>query len=693
MKRKLLVVDPDAAVQSRFARIFRAQTPGGPEAGKPGPEYDLDAVGDLAEAETRIKRAEKNDRSYRLVFLAVDSVEDLAALDIIWGCAPRMPVVLLCTPDEESNISQTVFELDNADLVLMAQKPVDAPLIRRMVDALLDQLALNWAAQIGSPETEARVWEETQRSEAAEEPEPEAPVEEAVAMNTDFMLNLSHEIRTTLSSVLGVVDLIKETRLDSNQRDLMGILQESGEMLMNLVNNMLDLAKLEHGNMVIAREPFDVHQSVNAVGDLMETRALQKGNAVTVRVDPKIPHRLIGDGNRLRQILVNLVGNAVKFTEKGVISIEVDVDGDTEKEVALNFAVRDTGIGIDEEGQRKLFQEFGQVSQDGQPTTGTGLGLALCRGLVEMMGGQIWLTSTPGEGSAFFFSINLGKPTEDQFFDDEESFPIGPRTGKVSEYGGRVLVVDDNPTNRKVALSFLKIGGYRGEYAGSGKEALDWLEGHTCDLVLMDIQMPVMDGFEATRKIRETNEDIPVIAMTANVFRRHRERCQAVGMDDFLAKPIRRRRFLEMVAKWIGPPDAEKLSKLPKLKEPEVQTEHKVFQVGATPIDVQRAIEEFEDDRELVRRVLAEFCDGLNERLNIIEHALVDCDYETLSAEAHSLKGGCANICAEPMAQIAAELEDCAKESKTDALPALVSGLSRESGRLVEYLRFYWNQG
>jgi signal transduction histidine kinase/ActR/RegA family two-component response regulator len=382
--------------------------------------------------------------------------------------------------------------------------------------------------------------------------------ENAAHTKSEFLANMSHEIRTPMNGIIGSIRLLLDAGVTAEQRDYLETIRLCGEALLELVDSILDVAKLEAGKLVLEQIPFDLEKLLNGTLSVIAPLATQRGLGLSRASEPDLPKVVVGDPQRIRQILLNLLSNAVKFSEHGVVTLGARRTGTNARGIELEFMVQDTGIGIPPEAQQAIFEPFTQAdTSTARRYGGTGLGLAISRRLIALMDDRMNLVSEQGRGSAFRVTVTFPVARDAGPLPASPAARI-PRSNRCLH----ILLAEDNAINRKVAVRLLERMGHRVDVAENGKEVLVALEGTDYDLLLMDCQMPEMDGYAATRAIRglERHRRLPIVAMTANAMPEDRLRCLETGMDDYVSKPLSTERLYNLLEtipsrNKIGPPE------------------------------------------------------------------------------------------------------------------------------------------
>lgn len=473
---------------------------------------------------------------------------------------------------------------------------------------------------------------------------------DAIHAKSQFLANVSHEIRTPMNGIIGMARLLQETPLGREQREYAEIIMSSARALLRIIDDILDSAKIEAGEFGLDAVDFDLRKVVDDVVRLLEPEADEKRLTLSATVDPLVAPLVRGDPGRVRQALVNLVGNAVKFTEKGAVTILVEAVEDKAEGHVVRFEVRDTGIGIAPDALKRLFRPFSQAdSSTTRRFGGTGLGLAISRRLVELMGGTMEVTSEVGVGSTFSFTVTFeqadpGRPAA--------AAPATAFPAAASARRGRILVAEDNVVNQKVTVRMLERLGFAADVAESGEEALASVRRHRYDAILMDGQMPGMDGFEATAHIRGFEGPVrhtPIVALTASAMRGDRERCLAAGMDDYIPKPFTPEQLESVLARWVpiaaGPAGAAAAPPPARPSSDPVDWDMVADLVAMTP-------------PAFVSDLMALFFKDAATALTDLRLAWREDDLSAWRRVAHKLRGSCATLGARSMMEICSRMEE-----------------------------------
>jgi len=664
-------------------------------------------------------------------------------------------------------------------------------------------------------------------------------LEQANKAKSLFLANMSHEIRTPLNGIIGMTEMLADTDMSPTQRDFFTTIQSEARMLNNLINGILDVAKIEAGKLELELTPFNLQYLFDDFGKSFSCQTRPKGIQFTASLASNVPARLIGDPCRLRQILTNLTGNALKFTPQGgTITLSAEaIQEINEQMVMVKFMVADTGIGIPKDKQRTIFDKFTQADiSTTRKFGGTGLGTSISKQLAELMGGTIGVDSTEGKGSTFWFTAvfekqkNLAAPSKNQLFKNIDALHIlvvgnnngdtAPLLDHLNSFGCRtevvtggaealfrlrnlpeaenpydlifseiimqgmngfdlareiktiaacaktsmilttsagergdgatckeigvagyltlplsrsdllnvivavldqeqsradnpdlqnqlitkhslfekigekflLLLVEDYPTNQKVATAYLSNAGYHVELAENGQQAVELYQSKHYDLILMDVQMPEMDGYQATAAIRAlesspvaaptTRTKTPIIALTAHATEEDRQKCLNAGMDDFLTKPLQRGDLLQAINRWLATNDKSSAA-------PAALTKPAGAPAEDSPVDFARAIAEFDGQKDLVLSIIHEFTEDIKAQIETMNVALATGDAETIRREAHSIKGGAANIHANRLSMAAKTIEDLAKGNAMPELPQALIALAEENKKMQEALKTF----
>jgi PAS domain S-box-containing protein len=552
---------------------------------------------------------------------------------------------------------------------------------------------VGWATLDGVPGTGgiAYVFDVTDRKQAEADRArllaSEHAAQEASRLKSEFLANMSHEIRTPLNGVIGMTSLLLDTTLNDEQRDQVDTIRRSGVALLAVINDILDFSKIESGKLELEIIDFDLRALVEDVEKTLALAATHKGLRLVSHVSSDVPLLLRGDSSRLHQILTNLVNNAIKFTPHGHVTVSVKQETEFHDDVRLYGEVTDTGLGIPPEALGRMFQAFSQA--DASTTRrfgGTGLGLSICKHLVTLMGGDIGVRSAPGAGSTFWFRVPLQKG---QPLPNLSSTPLN-ETGLQRGEHCRILVVEDNRVNQTIAVKMLMKLGFRAEAVGNGREALDALRQIPYDLIVMDCQMPEMDGYEATAIIRKSaslnRKDIPIVAMTANATKSDEERCLQAGMDDYMTKPVSVDSFKAVLTKWLSKPAARLAVDCAPPAGNRIETpgllDHSEPHIDRDMLASLRELNN-DEDPEFFQKLIRNFLSDTTERVRGMRQAFTRSEMKQVQRDAHRLKGTCGNMGASYIGRLFGQLETDAESADQESAALRLSEIEKEF-RLVE---------
>lgn len=518
--------------------------------------------------------------------------------------------------------------------------------------------------------------------------------QEETKVKSEFLANMSHEIRSPMNAIMGMTQLVLESRIDAFQRKHLNTVLSSANALLNLINDILDLSKLESGKMKMESATFDLRQVLQDTVATLDVQAKAKGLDLELFVDEQLPNCYVGDPLRLRQVVMNLTNNAIKFTAQGHVHIKVTGQHDSYGKL-LHFCIEDTGIGIPKHRQQAVFESFTQV--DASTTRqhgGTGLGTTISKQIVELMEGEIWLESTEGEGSTFFFTARI--PVAKGVQECQVEYGFNRSKQAFIQRSLKVLVVDDIEENLELCRVRLEQQHHRVSQVTDGQQALDAWRNQHFDVILMDAQMPVLDGFEATRQIRMAEKanrvetPVPIIAMTANAMKGDREKCLAVGMSDYVSKPIDFNELFMAIEKAV-PKDAgiaiDNLIKETPNKELETSTEkNKDSLIYGVDFDSGLLVW---GNEEAYSRSLVSFAKKHQQDGYVIKQSVVNSDFNSVSAVVHALKGVASNLSIKRLAEVAERIES-QQDAPSELREKLIDNLTDELEKVTAAIQDYY---
>jgi signal transduction histidine kinase/DNA-binding NarL/FixJ family response regulator len=518
----------------------------------------------------------------------------------------------------------------------------------------------------------------------------------ATKAKSQFLANMSHEIRTPLNGVIGMANLLLSTKLDEKQRHYAELVRSSTEVLTTLINDILDSSKIEAGKLELESLEFDLCKVVTDAVELLSLKAHAKGVRTETHLDADVPRHALGDPNRLRQVLLNLIGNAVKFTDTGGIDVRVSLESSSSTGNLVRFAIQDTGPGIPADRMERLFKSFSQV--DASTTRrygGTGLGLAISKQLSELMGGSIGVQSEVGRGSTFWFTCKLGQASQ-----CSSASTTAPQQARMRFTDNvRILLAEDNQINQIVATDLLTNVGCTVEVVPDGRAAVQAWSAGTFDVILMDCQMPIMDGLEATGEIRRLEAEsvvlrdgahrTPIIALTANASNVDRSRCEAAGMDGYCPKPFRPQQLLDMIARHTSTPLVREVGDPAVAATPDIQETVSLTNKqsdSACPVELSRLLDSCTQNPQLAIKILEKFQKQIAETLSQMQFVVQEDNAAEMARLSHGLKGTAGLVGAESLHGVLAKLESIGRSASLESADKELEQLRLEVERCSAYI-------
>ena len=688
LNRRILLIDDNRAIHEDFRKILvaengerstldeaRATFFDEPAVAKNKASFELESAHQGEEGVAMLREALAQERPYAMAFIDMrmpPGIDGLETATRLWDIYPELQVVI-CTAYSDYSWEEMIAKIGNSDRLLILKKPFEAIEVLQLAHALTEKWALGQALTGRLADLEVLVQERTIELVRAKE-----TAESATRIKSEFLANMSHEIRTPMNGILGMTELVLETELDAEQREYLGMAHSSARVLLGLINDILDFSKIEAGKLELETVDFNLRETIAHLLKPLHLRATQKQLALTTEFAADVPEHLRGDALRVRQILSNFTDNALKFTQRGAIVMQVATEAQNGSECCLHFSIADTGIGIPADKQQVIFEAFAQA--DGSTTRtygGTGLGLAIATQLIKQMRGKVWIESTVGRGTTFHFTAWFGIGSAAALFPKPEA----DEENEKKQRSLRILLAEDNAINRALATGILEKRGHSLVHTGNGREAVEAAAREDFDLIFMDVQMPEMDGFEATQRIRDselaTGRHTRIVAMTAHAMAGDRGRCLAAGMDDYLSKPLEKARLLALLARCRqgSSPSAVKPA-------PPTTTREEVAAQALPIFPRARLLDQLDGDETLLTRMIGLFHTNTPGLMADIGGAIDRANAPALAGAAHALLSSLGAFGAKAAYGLTQCIEDQAQAGDFHGARGSFTGLGQEVARV-----------